>query len=403
MENIIFLLEYAYSHAEQFKGRDEWTILKHLKTAFSDVQSKFILAQIQNIHRYSDKFPTLIAYKGLLSKEVVQQATSELVANHKAAFFRGEYFLDLTFGLGIDTFAFAKKFKQVFATEINTDLYEIGLFNLQQLQITNVQLQNISAKEFLQNNHITFDLVYLDPMRTRGQKKVFHPEHSSPNPIELLPLIKKFAKKVLIKLSPMVEIHEITKWFPDTELIWAITVRNECKEVLCLLNFEHSKQTPQKRTSFYLQNTFHSLDWNHLTHVDLVPPSCSCHHLIENYPYLLLPDVTFQKLHLLEELQHATNGLLTHKHDGILFLKHLPEKVFGKVFQIINIFPFQKSSFKKYLTDNHLQSATLQTYHFPEKAESLRKQWKLHEDPKHYLIFVSSPATGKIVIHAKVL
>lgn len=403
MKKVIFLLEYAYSYAEQFKGKDEWTILKQLQSVFQDEQAKFILTQILNINRYAEKFPNLVACRGILPTEIVQQATSELVASHKASFFHGDSFLDLTFGLGIDTFAFAKNFHQVFATERNPSLYYAGLQNLHQLNITNVQLICTDAVHFLQANNLVFDLVYLDPMRTFAEKKVFHPTHSSPNPMVLLPYIQPFAKKLLIKLSPMVEVKELTKWFPDIELIWAISVRNECKELLCLLNLEHAIYRPKKRTSFFWQNTFHAFEWNNSSQESSLLLSYSYQDLLENYSYLLLPDVTFYKQHLLVELQKVTDAFLTHIHRGILFLKQIPEKIYGKLLKIIHIFPFQKVAFKKYLSENEIHKATLQTYHFPETAANLRKQWKLQDDPNQYFIFLQAPATGRIVIHAKAL
>ena len=60
---------------------------------------------------------------------------------------------------------------------------------------------------FLQNNDRHFQNIYIDPAR-RGScnKRIFAIDECEPNVIELMPVLFQCGKRIIIKVSPMVDI-----------------------------------------------------------------------------------------------------------------------------------------------------------------------------------------------------
>jgi len=379
---------------QDFKWSNLLQLQDYLRKKVNDQNiAKLITEWIINEKKFEKKFPKLIQSKGLLWGSVCEQATDEAVANHKAGFFKGEKFLDLTAGLAIDTFAFAKNFQTVYAVEQNKNLIPFLQFNAERLNITNVYFIINSSEKFLENNHQQFDLIYLDPSRKINQKKVYHPKDCSPNVFEILPLLFSFTKTILIKLSPMIEIHELFHWFQNMEWIWVISKDNECKELLVLLNKEFNQQ-PQFRVSIIKKNDAFVYELNSSQNFS----NSLNEQDLEKYHYVLLPDVTFTKIHFLNYLQSITEGLLTSSHDGILLFNKKLGNYYGRIKKIIKIMGI--SEFSAYQKQKGLWNATVIKKHFPLKVEEIRKKWKISEGTSDHFIFIHYQNENK-VIHCK--
>ncbi|MDZ7607301.1 MAG: hypothetical protein U5K79_17350 [Cyclobacteriaceae bacterium] len=179
---------------------------------------------------------------------VVEQASSEITATYKASLFHGKSMADLTGGMGVDAFYFAEKFERVHYVEPSEALAAITEHNFRILGRQNISIHSCVAETFLEKNGESFDLIYLDPSRRQGNRKVFRLEDCTPNPIEIVPLCLAISQRVLIKLSPMVDLSLIIRQFAPSE-IWVVAIKNEVKEVLCLI--EKAKKAL----------TFHAVDF----------------------------------------------------------------------------------------------------------------------------------------------
>jgi hypothetical protein len=164
----------------------------------------------------------------------VEQASSELTASFKATLIHGKSMADLTGGMGVDTFHFAQYFERVHYVELNAELASITSHNLRTLGHTNISFHQTTAEEFLRTNKHSLGSVFMDPSRRQGSRKVFLLEDCTPNPLALVPECLKLAEQVLLKLSPMVDIASLIRHFEPSS-IWVVAVKNEVKEVLCLV------------------------------------------------------------------------------------------------------------------------------------------------------------------------
>lgn len=205
---------------------------KHL----SDDEWRWFLQQVEGKERTADKLPTFASipdwwYPVRLSCE---QCSSELAARYKASLVTGEKMADLTGGYGVDTYFLSENFTHTDYVEQNAELCRIATHNFAHKPIT---IHNTSAEEFLTSAG-QYDLIFLDPARRDSHGgKVFRLEDCTPNVVELLPSLLAHSKRVLLKLSPMLDLTQaITSLSQVTWDVYVVAIKNEVKEVLLLSN-----------------------------------------------------------------------------------------------------------------------------------------------------------------------
>lgn len=225
---------------------------KHL----SDAEWHWFLQQIEGRERTADKLPTFASipdwwYPVRLSCE---QCSSELTARYKASLLsplalgegKEERFLDLTGGYGVDTYFLSEQFSHTDYVEQNEELCRIAAHNFALSQKSKVERQKLSiaihnttAEDFLLSSpcgEAGWGLIFLDPARRDSHgSKVFRIEDCTPNVEELLPTLLAHSKRLLIKLSPMLDLTQaVTSLSQVNWDIHIVAIKNEVKEVLLL-------------------------------------------------------------------------------------------------------------------------------------------------------------------------
>ena len=205
---------------------------KHL----SDDEWRWMLQQVEGRERTADKLPTFAAmddwwYPVRLSCE---QCSSEETARYKASLVSGETMVDLTGGYGVDTYFLNDSFSSIDYIEQNAELCRIAAHNFANKPIT---IHNSTDEEFLASAG-QYDLIFLDPARRDSHGgKVFRLEDCTPNVVELLPTLLSHGKRLLLKLSPMLDLTQAVKELSAFSIQWSVfvvAIKNEVKEVLLL-------------------------------------------------------------------------------------------------------------------------------------------------------------------------
>ena len=209
---------------------------KHL----SDDEWRWFLQQVEGRERTADKLPTFAAiddwwYPVRLSCE---QCSSEETARYKASLVSGEKMVDLTGGYGVDTYFFNDSFSSVDYVEQNAELCRIVAHNFSLIDNRkSIIVTNTSAEEFLKTAG-QYDLIFIDPARRDSHGgKVFRLEDCTPNVVELLPTLLAHGKRLMLKLSPMLDLTQAVKElsaFSNQWSVFVVAVKNEVKEVLLL-------------------------------------------------------------------------------------------------------------------------------------------------------------------------
>ena len=143
--------------------------------------------------------------------------------------------LDLTGGLGVDSWALAKVAERVVYFERDAELAEAAKRNFARLGVENIEVrcETVTPKTELPEA----DLIYADPARRNAAgRKVFLLEDCTPDILTLLPMLLEKAPAVLLKLSPMADLSMLAgRLGPSLREIHVVELDGEVKELLCLL------------------------------------------------------------------------------------------------------------------------------------------------------------------------
>ena len=205
---------------------------KHL----SDDEWRWFLQQVEGRERTADKLPTFAAIKDWWYpvRLSCEQCSSELAARYKASLVGGEKIVDLTGGYGVDTYFLSEEFVHTDYVEQNAELCRIAEHNFANKPIA---IHNSTAEEFLKTAG-QYDLIFLDPARRDSHGgKVFRLEDCTPNVVELLPTLLSHGKRILLKLSPMLDLTQAVKELSEFSIQWSVyvvAIKNEVKELLLL-------------------------------------------------------------------------------------------------------------------------------------------------------------------------
>jgi 16S rRNA G966 N2-methylase RsmD len=210
-----------------------------------DVDKALVLNQIEARQILSKKVPSWASNPDLLFPKhlSLEQCSSELTAKYKASLVKnGDVFVDLTGGLGIDSYFLSEKFKTSYYVENQKELCELAEHNFAILE-RKITVVNSDAKTFCRDVvcGVRPDLIFIDPARRDiYNRKMVSLHDCTPDIIDLQNILLKNAKNILIKASPMLDISMIINELPNIAEIHIVAVKNECKEVLVLLRPEYN-------------------------------------------------------------------------------------------------------------------------------------------------------------------
>ena len=200
----------------------------------------FIVDQIISRKKAKTKLPDWYSNLDLIMPPPLslEQCSSPTTSAYKAGLIQGDVLVDLTGGMGVDTLAFAERFQEVHYVEMNQSIGQVFEHNREVLKKENIQTHHHTSEEFLAS-FSSKACFFMDPARRDEYKsRVFRFEDCSPNILELLPQFEQKAQRVLIKAAPMIDISLGIKQLEHVSEVHVVSVKNEVKEVLFLLDFE---------------------------------------------------------------------------------------------------------------------------------------------------------------------
>lgn len=235
---------------------EEQFLRKNLNVPSSDFALKFaskfgnrisfLAQQLKGLQKAKQKFPTWFDSFGLIYPSTlnIEQCSSELTAKYKASLVQAKKIADLTGGFGVDSWAFSKNAEVVYHIDQNIDLQKMAVANLK-IIAPNISSFCADGITWLSNFNEPLDLVYLDPSRRVAGKKVYSLAEYEPNVLDNLELLKSKCQQVLIKASPMFDIKAGINELQNVIEVHVLSVNNECKELLFLLDFNQAVDEPK--------------------------------------------------------------------------------------------------------------------------------------------------------------
>ncbi len=205
---------------------------------------QWVMAQLKGRELAKRKWPEW-ADKGLIYPPgpVVEQASSTATARYKLRFFEGEMrVIDLTAGLGIDTFVLAEAGKHVVAGEPDADRVACLVHNAERLGLSDrVQVIEGTAEDVLPTLGQAVVLL-LDPDRRVEGKRVVDWSDTVPDPVGLL-LYELNWSRALVKGSPMLDIEAGRLGLPGCRAVHVVEQGGEVKELLFDLELREGAAT----------------------------------------------------------------------------------------------------------------------------------------------------------------
>ncbi len=333
------------------------------------------ITQIAGYGKAKHKMPWLAANDAIRYPKALslEQCSSEMTANFKAHIFGGRTLLDLTGGFGVDSMAFSRQFEKVIYVEKNQELCELMSYNCSCLGINNVEIINDEAENAVASIP-SVDVIYLDPSRrTDKNEKVFRLEQCSPNILTLLPLLlRKAATGILCKFSPIADIKNTIALLPEVTSFWVVSVKNECKELLCAVDLRKPRPAEPEISAVDINNNKYKVFTFTFSEESATCPT----YADEVLKYLYEPLASVLKAGAFKLLSERFNIKKLHQHTHLYTSNSLCEDFPGHIYEIESAFSFNKKDLKDHSSD--FTNCCLKVRNFPMSVENVSKRLGLN-------------------------
>ena len=400
---------------------------------FPDVDMPYALSQIQGWQAARRKLPSFAANQDIVYPPhlSMEQCSSEATALYKAEAVRrlmdsfkgeedasdkgrGTSMTDLTGGFGVDFYFVSRHFSRAQYTERNAELCKVVEHNLKVLGADNATVVCGDAVEQLQ----TIDpqtLIFIDPARRDAHgARTFAISDCTPDVMELLPALRRKARYVMIKLSPMLDWHKaVSDLHPLVTDVDIVAVDGECKELLLTLDMKrgdaHKDDNTQAASHDYVSvrcadlpsSSFafrytsdggYAIDTSQPTDVASMSPLLSADHTPS---YLYEPNASVMKAGCFRELELTFGARQISDNSHLFTSEQLISGFPGRRFAVDAVTSFNKRQLKEALRD--VASANITVRNFPMTVAILRKKLKLKDGGDTY-IFATTTAGGEHVL-----
>ena len=294
-----------------------------------------VATQVKYLQRARRKLPSLYDARCIIPPRAFEQSSSEECAERKPL--TGDSVLDLTCGLGIDAIALARRFRRVVAVERDEALARVVRHNLTLLGISNVEVVNSTAEEYVSACNDHFDWIYADPdRRTAEGRRLIRLEDCSPDMVALWPALRRITERVAIKNSPLFDVEEAFRLFGECG-VEVISLGGECKEV----NIYADGREPQLAAEAVGRGREEYL------RREIVDMPSEGEFAAEEYGWLIIPDVALQKARLAQHSLRTKADIWGN--NSFAFARTEPEGVLGRVERIERIEKFDIKQLKREL------------------------------------------------------
>lgn len=318
---------------------------------------------------------------------------------------------DLTGGMGIDSFFISSIAHTHYYFERNAELCAATTYNFQQLgaesiitENRDVTADNCAVLEELKEKNIS--LIYIDPARrtSTGGKAILLQDYE-PNVVDLQDKLLEISPYVLIKVSPMADITLNLKLLPKTSAVYVVSVDNECKELLFLLNRDHNASVPPAVYVVFLYNSL-----KHNTSPEA--PSCAPETNSTVYQIVVQKDNVKYAEGVEEYLYEPYKGLMKAGAYNWVSVKYGCEKLAvsthlytsqrvisgfpGKRFEVQEVIPFNKKSLKELA--KRFPKANLTAKNFPLDTNALKKLSGIKDGGDRHIFAVTLHNGEKVLI-----
>lgn len=321
----------------------------------------------------------------------IEQCSSEAAAKYKAGLLDGQTFADLTGGLGIDTFYISQHFQQTDYVEMQTELCDLARHNFAILK-ADVKVLNETAEDYLKRCEPK-DCIFIDPARRDEHgRKTISISDCTPDVAALQDLLRQKAKRVLIKLSPMLDISKALEELCHVKEVHVVAVANECKELDLIMERDY-----QGEVHFVCVNLMTNQQELCFT---MAEERNSTTRLADGVmKYLYEPNPALMKAGCFKLLTACFDVYKLHRNSNLYTSDRLILDFPGRVFEVQDWAPYNKKIKSTLLAD--VKKASVAVRNFPLSVAELRKNLKIADGDENYVFATTLKGEEKIIILTK--
>ena len=361
---------------------------------YPGVDMPAVVDQLLARKQLKEKLPTWQMNDRLFypARIAAEQCSNEWTATYKQRLVGADDRLcDLTGGMGVDSFYFSRKVREVTYVERFADYCEAARHNFSELGATNIRVVHADACAYLAQME-AMDVCYLDPAR-RGEagQRVFALSDCEPDLTALLPKLFEKVPRVIAKISPMADLSFTLKCLPATTAIHVLAVRGECKELLFCLERDRVVDNPVIHCVHFTTVGEEHFDFTMAQERGIETPVVG-----PLGPYLYEPNVAILKAGAFKSVSgyFGLNKLheSSHLYSSERKIEHFP----GRRFQIEEVIPFHGKACKN--LNRRLPKANLTVRNFPLAVSELRKRLKIAEGGDRYIFATTLRGEERVLI-----
>ena len=381
MDTRQFIAEHLYDDVHELA----------LKKTPAGVDKALALCQIEARQLLAKKVPSWSANEELLFPPhlSIEQCSSEATAQYKASLLQGDSFADLTGGLGVDCHLISQGFYVTDYVELNPELCKLATYNFKVLG-NGVNVLNQSSEDYL-NNCKPVDCFFIDPARRDfyGRKTISIAD-CTPNVIDLQDLLLQKARRVMVKLSPMLDISRALAELRHVSEVHVVAVANECKELLLIM--ERDFTGDPSFTCVNLQTNQPIIRYHASDH-------CRCEHSEAIHTYLYEPNAALMKAGCFDLLAQRYGLCQLHPNSHLFTSDQWVADFPGRIFEVEGWAPYNKK-IKTGLLQG-VDQASMATRNFPLSVDELRKVLKIKDGDQIFLFATTLWNNEKIIIKTR--
>lgn len=396
---------------------DDTSALLLARHRFPDIDIDLAVTTIECRRRLRRKVPSWYAVPSLRfpSRLAAEQCSSEETALEKARVAHsiaaeGRRIADLTGGMGVDSWAFSRVFGEVLYNEMQPALAEATQENLGKLGVTNVrfssrQLVPGNLKEIL--GGVRPDLIFLDPARrAEDGRKVFRLADCQPDVLTLLPELMDACPDLLLKLSPMADITQLSRELPGLRAVTVVGAGGECKELL--LHIRRDYNGPYALT--VIENgatlSFDADDRGCLgeTLAQANRPAATLFRedtsasAAPSQRLLFEPGKALAKAGVFRQLASRFGLAQADTSTHLYFAESLPNELlpFGKIFEIEEVLPLGNGTYRS--LRKRIPAAEITARNLPQTSDALRRKLGIASGGTKHLFGLRTPSGNLLLV-----
>ena len=364
-----------------------------LKKAPVGTDVSLALRQIEARQLLRKKVPSWSENEDLLfpAHLSIEQCSSEASAQYKAKLLQDHSFADLTGGLGIDTYYISQHFQQTDYVEQQAELCDLARHNFGVLQ-ADIKVWNETAEDYL-NHCAPKDCIFLDPARRDAYgRKTVSISDCTPDVAVLQELLLQKAERVMVKLSPMLDISKALEELQHVKEVHVVAVANECKELDFIM-----ERVYQGEVQFVCVNLL--TDQPDLRFTLEEERNCQSHLAEDVLNYLYEPNPAVMKAGCFKLLTERFDVFKLHKNSNLYTSEQLISSFPGRIFEVESWTAYNKKVKQTLLPD--VEQASIAVRNFPLSVAELRKVLKIGDGDATYLFATTLKGEKKILIRTK--